>query len=663
MRFVAILLTLGLLGGTAHAQDFFVEKSMPVHGATEVPLSDTVAFSFNEEVDVNTNWNTAFVQEPEDQLQFDRVSLCINFRGVCDTGEGTPRHVRFRELEHEPDTDYTWLVYAVRSAGGRSMTEPYVLRYTTASSLGQGRIQGSVVAPKTTGRWTESLRSSLRTIAEGLRHGGRGHLVFDRPKGDASDRTAPAASGARPGARFGTVGNASASAGPYTQILLIDEFSMRESEWTVRAADVLIGSSGSYTLDFVRSGSYVPIAVRYTDGTNSEIDALGFYDPDGDGTPNSIDVQNDQRTGIDLELFDFPLTEARADSNLPVAVDSAAQYASDQELRWIEAGYGIRTTGRAYEWTYRFYSPSKELKTEVTVDPLGADVDTTTISPGGGGFLPNMRPLPDDFLDSGEALGIALDDGGRDFIDQFRSGTVTTVLEGGNLYWTDSPWEGREFWRVRFIAATGRGVESYKRFVDMQTGASIPVELARFTAVVDGREATLRWQTASETQNAGFEVQHTPGDSATAARWRTLGFVEGAGTTQTPQTYQLRTDPLVPGRHRFRLKQIDTDGTAHFSDVVSVTLQMEQPLRLSAPRPHPVRETSTLRFGVQDGRQATLTVYDALGRHIETLFDGTPSPGTMRTVRLDADRLSSGTYFVRLQAGGRSRTRRVTVVR
>lgn len=660
MRFVAVLLTLGLLSGTAHAQDFSVRKSMPVHGETEVSLSDTVAFSFNEEVDVNTDWNTAVVQEPRDQLQFDRVSLCINFRGVCDTGEGTPRHLRFRELEHEPDTDYTWLVYAVRSTGGRSMTEPYVLRYTTASSRGEGEIQGSVAAPKTSGRWTESLRSSLRTIAKGLRHGGRGHLVFDRPEEDASDLDASAAPDARPGARFGTVGNASASAGPYTQILLVDEFSIRESEWTVRAADVLIGSSGSYTLDFVRPGSYVPIAVRYTDGTNSEIDALGFHDPDGDGTPNSIDVQDDdQRTGIDLELFDFPLTAARADSNLPVAVDSAAQYASDQELRWIEAGYGIRTTGRAYEWTYRFYSPSKELKTEVTIDPLAADVDTST----GGGFLPNMRLLPDDFLGSGEALGIALDDGGRDFIDQFRSGTVTTILEGGNLYWTDSPWEGREFWRVRFIAVTGTGVESYKRFVDMQTGASIPVELARFAAVVDGREVTLRWQTASETQNAGFEVQHTPGDSATAARWRTLGFVEGAGTTQTPQAYQLRTDPLAPGRHRFRLKQVDTDGTAHFSDVVPVTLQMERPLRLSAPRPHPVQNTSTLRFGVQDGHRATLTVYDALGRHIETLFDGTPSPGTMQTVRLNADRLSSGTYFVRLQAGGQSRTQSVTIAR
>jgi hypothetical protein len=659
MRFVAVLLSLGLLGGTAHAQDFVVEKSMPTPGDTEVPLSDTVAFSFSEEVDVNTDWNTAFVYEPRDQFQFDRVSLCINFQGACDTGEGTPRHVRFRELEHEPDTDYTWLVYAVQSAGGRSMAEPYVLRYTTASSLGQGRIQGSVAQPKTTGPWTESLRSSLRTVVEGLRRNDLGRLVFDRPEEDASGPNASPAPSARPGAHFETIGDASARAGPYTQILLIDEFSIRKSEWTVRAADVLIGSSGAYTLDFVRSGSYVPIAVRYTDGTNTKIDALGFHDPDGDGTPNSIDMQGGQRTGIDLQLFEFPLTTARAGDNLPVAVDSAAQYASDQELRWIEAGYGSRTTGKAYEWTYRFYSPSKGLKTEVTLDPLRADVDTSTE----GGFLPEMRSLPDDFLDSDEALGIALDDGGRDFLDQFRSGTVTTVLEGGDLFWTDNPWEGREFWRVRFIAVTGAGVESYKRFVDMQTGASIPVELARFAAFVDGREVTLRWQTASETQNAGFEIQHAPGGSSTAPRWRTLNFVEGAGTTQTPQTYQLRTDPLAPGPHRFRLKQIDADGTSHFSDVVQVTLQMERPLRLSAPRPHPVRKTSTLRFGVQDGQQATLTLYDALGRQIETLFHGTPPSGTMQTVRLNANRLSSGTYFVRLQAGGRSQSQRVTVAR
>jgi hypothetical protein len=43
--------------------------------------------------------------------------------------------------------------------------------------------------------------------------------------------------------------------------------------------------------------------------------------------------------------------------------------------------------------------------------------------------------------------------------------------------------------------------------------------------------------------------------------------MDGAGTTSQPQDYRFRTEPLAPGRHTFRLVQIDLDGTAHTFDI------------------------------------------------------------------------------------------------
>jgi hypothetical protein len=672
VRYATLFCILGLLCGPVQAQNFFVEQSAPAPGDTDVPLADTVAFSFNKRVAISTDFNTEFVYRPSDSLAFDKVQLCLTFLDVCDAGNDIPRHVRY-QVDHQPNTDYTWLVYGVQTVDGDSMSVPYTLRYTTAPEIGQGQVTGAVAKPvpatsvpmatrRKRGSRALAIRTSLRTLAEGLKRSDLGRPVFEAPDTSSvepSGRTRRPSD--RPKAQFNTIGRKAASGGPYTQILLVDEFSIDEDTWSVRAGDALIGSSGPYSLDFVRSGSYVPVAVRYTDGTSTEIDALGFHDPDGDGTPNAVTVDEDQRTGIDLQLFEFSRTTARAQDNLPVAIDSADQFASDQELRWIEAETGIRPTGTAFEWTYRFYSPSTNLETEVTVNPLEVTVDTSTTR---AGFVTDMDPMPDGFVDSDAAVDTALANGGQAFIDQFASRNLTTFVSGGNLFWTGPPDATAEFWHVRFIGVSD-STEIFERFVNMRSGDILPVEMTRFTATGAGSAAELRWETASETKNAGFEVQHAAGDSTSGAAWETLGFVESnvqGGTTTEPQTYRFRTEDLTPGPHRFRLRQVDLDGTAHLSDVVRLRLRMETALRLTPPTPNPARQHATLRFGAREVAAATVVVYDALGRKIRTLHEGPLPNGRLQTTRLDAGRLPSGVYFVRLTAGDQTKTRRLTVV-
>ncbi|NBB87498.1 MAG: T9SS C-terminal target domain-containing protein, partial [Bacteroidetes bacterium] len=142
MRYVALLLG-GLLFALPARAQFVVEDARPQHGSEGVALSSEVAFAFSEEISVSTDWNTAFLFEPRDALSYNQVSLCLNFEGQCDGGNDVPRFVRFN-AEHEPDTDYTWMVYAVETAGGDAMDAPFVLRYTTAPTIGQQDVAGAV---------------------------------------------------------------------------------------------------------------------------------------------------------------------------------------------------------------------------------------------------------------------------------------------------------------------------------------------------------------------------------------------------------------------------------------------------------------------------------------------------------------------------------------
>ena len=195
-------------------------------------------------------------------------------------------------------------------------------------------------------------------------------------------------------------------------------------------------------------------------------------------------------------------------------------------------------------------------------------------------------------------------------------------------------------------------------------GQQLPVELASFDASQSGESAVeLRWTTASETNNAGFRVQHRASGEES---WTRLGYVASkasGGTTTEAKTYRFDAEDLAVGTHEFRLKQMDLDGTAHLHDPVDVELQMQQALRLKAPAPNPVQGQAQLSFAVRDQTETTITMYNPLGQKVAVVYRGTPPAGEQQTAQVTTDDLASGVYFLRLQAGGATKTQKMTVVR
>jgi endonuclease I len=202
--------------------------------------------------------------------------------------------------------------------------------------------------------------------------------------------------------------------------------------------------------------------------------------------------------------------------------------------------------------------------------------------------------------------------------------------------------------------------------VDPSAGP-LPVELQELTVQQRNQRAQLQWTTASETNNAGFYVETQPlasGDSTTtASAWTTLGFVEGTGTTDVPQSYQFETGELKYGEHAFRLRQVDTGGTETTTDPVTVEVHLSQAYVVEAPYPNPARGPVTLPVTVSETQRVQVILYDMLGRRIATVHDGEISGQDTRSIQLDTGGLASGTYFVRVRGQGFVATERLTVVR
>ncbi|MEM1093376.1 MAG: choice-of-anchor Q domain-containing protein [Bacteroidota bacterium] len=195
------------------------------------------------------------------------------------------------------------------------------------------------------------------------------------------------------------------------------------------------------------------------------------------------------------------------------------------------------------------------------------------------------------------------------------------------------------------------------------TGAALPVELVEFAALPDGpSRVLLSWKTASETNNAGFAVEQLVEDDF-ESQWSEVGFVNGQGTTLEAQRYVFSLDDLEVGRYQFRLKQVDFDGTTEYSPEVEVTVELAERFVLHAAYPNPFTTQTTLQFAVREPSAVRVVLYDALGRRVQTAFEGEVGGSQMVRLRIDGATLGSGVYVARLEGEGISAIQRLTLVK
>jgi hypothetical protein len=83
---------------------------------------------------------------------------------------------------------------------------------------------------------------------------------------------------------------------------------------------------------------------------------------------------------------------------------------------------------------------------------------------------------------------------------------------------------------------------------------------------------------------------------------------------------------------------------------------------LSEARPNPFNPSTDIRYQIQDARHVSLKVYDTAGRLVTTLVNGIKEAGT-HSVTFDGSKLSSGLYFVRMQAGEFNQVRKLMLVK
>ena len=211
------------------------------------------------------------------------------------------------------------------------------------------------------------------------------------------------------------------------------------------------------------------------------------------------------------------------------------------------------------------------------------------------------------------------------------------------------------------VAPTGTGagtvsVGGLSHLSDWTLGSRLsplPVELTRFEATRASTDAALTWATASEQNSRGFEVEV----SIDGQTFRRLGFVpSAAGNSHSARTYAYRDqEPGKAGARYYRLRQIDTDGTASFSPVRVVSFTTEAPVSLLAglsAAPNPFGARLTLSVRAPQAGAARFSIMDVTGRLVRSELLTLPA-GASKVELSGLESLPAGVYLLQLPLGGR----------
>jgi len=210
-----------------------------------------------------------------------------------------------------------------------------------------------------------------------------------------------------------------------------------------------------------------------------------------------------------------------------------------------------------------------------------------------------------------------------------------------------------------FVLAGNNGIGCY-----LAQGMELPVELISFNAAVDSKGILLKWETGSELNNHGFEIEKRTRSKShdQSSEWIKIGFVPGSGTTTDRRSYSYLDEETENGIFQYRLKQLDFDGTFEYSEIAEVENLQVMSFLLSQNHPNPFNPSTSIQYAISSRQFVRLKVYDVLGNEVAALVNEEKPAGNYN-IKFDAAGLTSGIYFYTLNAGTFVQTKKMILLR
>jgi PQQ-dependent dehydrogenase (s-GDH family) len=179
------------------------------------------------------------------------------------------------------------------------------------------------------------------------------------------------------------------------------------------------------------------------------------------------------------------------------------------------------------------------------------------------------------------------------------------------------------------------------------TGITLPVRLLYFRGILQDNAAQLEWSTSAETNSDHFVIER----SLDGVSYTDIGTVKSTGNSSVNNVYNYSDINAVTQQGNiiyYRLRMVDIDGSAKYSNVVSIALS-EKVEKISVI-PNPVQGVSKVYITVINGGTANWKVVDNSG--VVVLQNNLQLKPGANSLSLDMTRLAAGIYYLNVSGPG-----------
>lgn len=170
----------------------------------------------------------------------------------------------------------------------------------------------------------------------------------------------------------------------------------------------------------------------------------------------------------------------------------------------------------------------------------------------------------------------------------------------------------------------------------------LPVLLTAFDGKATSAGNLLNWHTSSEINNDYFVVERSVGSPS---GFEDIAIVDGKGTTPLPNDYNYLDESFKPGVYYYRLRQVNFDGIATHSKIISVENTNKPKLQIY---PNPVSSVATIQLPVMTTSKLLVRVFNTKGQQVFERVESATQPGRLQ---INLGKLSAGAYQVQVLNG------------
>lgn len=184
---------------------------------------------------------------------------------------------------------------------------------------------------------------------------------------------------------------------------------------------------------------------------------------------------------------------------------------------------------------------------------------------------------------------------------------------------------------------------------------ALPVELTSFIGEAAENGIYLKWTTASEINNHGFEVQR----SSDIYDWKVVGFISGAGSSSEKNEYEFFDKYFPTEICYYRLKQMDFDGSFEYSNTLEIAKNFIIDFLLGQNYPNPFNPETIIDYSLPQKSHVKINIFNSLGKEMDLLVDEIQVAGSYKVKFRPSKRYASGMYIYSARLGEKTMTKKM----